>query len=210
MIQGLVDWLQEIILTVGYPGVSVAMALESFFAPIPSEALMPFVGYMSYTGDLNLWVTILVTTVSSYLGSLPFYIIGYLGENAFERFLRKYGKYLFISDESIDKVFGLFDKFGNKIVLLGRLIPTVRSLISFPAGIARMNFLIFTTYSLLGSLVFSSIFIFAGYLLGDSWEKVITWISGYERGVLILLGIVLVGYIVYILYKRLKKEEIKA
>ena len=207
MIQGIVDWLENIILTVGYPGVSVAMALESFFPPIPSEALMPFVGYMSYIGELNLYITILITTVASYVGTIPFYIIGYLGESSFENFLRKYGKYFFITDEGIDKVFGLFDKYGNKIVLLGRLIPTVRSLISFPAGVAKMKFGIFTLYSLVGSLIWSSIFVLAGYFLGDGWEKAIEWISGYEKTVMVLIILAVVFYIIYLAYRSIKKKD---
>jgi membrane protein DedA with SNARE-associated domain len=210
MIQGIVDWLENIILTIGYPGVATAMALESFFAPIPSEALMPFVGYMSYTGDLNLIATILVTTVASYVGTLPFYIVGYLGEASFDKFIRKFGKYLFISEEGVDRVFAMFDKYGNKIVLLGRLIPTVRSLISFPAGVAKMKFGIFTLYSLLGSLIWSTIFIVAGYLLGDGWEKAIEWISGYEKIVMISIVIFIIGYIGYMVWKMVKgKKEVK-
>lgn len=209
MIQGIVDWLENIILTVGYPGVAVAMALESFFAPIPSEALMPFVGYMSYTGELNLWITILVTTVSSYIGTLPFYFIGLVGETAFEKFLRKYGKYLFISDESIDKVFQMFEKHGENFVFLGRLIPTIRSLISFPAGVSKMKFGIFSIYSLAGSLVWSSIFILAGYFLGDGWQKAIDWISGYEKAVMILLVIGVIAYIGYFSYKKIKEKQTK-
>ena len=208
MIQGVVDWLETVILTVGYPGVSFAMALESFFPPIPSEALMPFVGYMSYTGELNLYITIVITAVASYVGTLPFYIIGYLGELSFEKFLRKYGKYLFISDEAIDKVFGLFDRYGNKIVLIGRLIPTVRSLISFPAGVAKMKFWIFTLYSLIGSLIWSSIFILAGYFLGDGWEKAIDWISGYEKGIMVILVISFVVYVGYFVYKTIKERKV--
>lgn len=209
MIQGIVDWLENIILTVGYPGVSMAMALESFFAPIPSEALMPFVGYMSYTGELNLFITIIVTTISSYIGTLPFYFIGYFGESSFENFLRKYGKYLFISDESIDKVFGLFEKYGNKFVFFGRLIPTIRSLISFPAGVARMKFGIFSLYSIAGSLVWSSIFILAGYFLGDGWEKAIEWISSYEKAVMITIAVGVIAYVIYSVYKKIKTKEIK-
>jgi membrane protein DedA with SNARE-associated domain len=210
MIQGIVDWLENIILTIGYPGVATAMALESFFAPIPSEALMPFVGYMSYTGDLNLIATILVTTVASYVGTLPFYIVGYLGEASFDKFIRKFGKYLFISEEGVDRVFAMFDKYGNKIVLLGRLIPTVRSLISFPAGVAKMKFGIFTLFSLLGSLIWSTIFIVAGYLLGDGWEKAIEWISGYEKIVMISIVIFIIGYIGYMVWKMVKgKKEVK-
>ncbi len=207
MIQGIVEWIEHVILTVGYPGVFFTVALESFFAPIPSEALMPFVGYMVYQGELNLYATIVLTTLGSFVGTLPFYIIGYLGKEPFERFLRKYGKYLFISNKAIDKVFDMFDKHGNKIILFGRLIPTVRTLVSFPAGVAKMNFGVFSVYSIAGSFIWSSILILIGYFLGDGWKKAIDWISGYEKVVMVILGIGLAVYIGYFVYRKLTEKK---
>jgi membrane protein DedA with SNARE-associated domain len=209
MIEGIVDWLEHIILTVGYPGVFFTVALESFFAPIPSEALMPFVGYMAYQGELNVYITIILTALGGFVGTLPFYVIGYLGKEPFERFLRKYGKYLFISDKGIDKVFEMFDEHGNKIIFFGRLIPTIRTLVSFPAGVAKMNFGVFTLYSIAGSLVWSTALILIGYLLGDQWQTAIEWISAYEKIVMIILGIGLLVYIGYFVYKEISKKKLR-
>lgn len=209
MIEGIVDWLEHIILTVGYPGVFFTVALESFFAPIPSEALMPFVGYMAYQGELNVYITIILTALGGFVGTLPFYVIGYLGKEPFERFLRKYGKYLFISDKGIDKVFEMFDEHGNKIIFFGRLIPTIRTLVSFPAGVAKMNFGVFTLYSIAGSLVWSTALILIGYLLGDQWQTAIEWVSAYEKIVMIILGIGLLVYIGYFVYKEISKKKLR-
>ena len=207
MIQEIVNWLEQIILTVGYPGVFLAVVLESLFAPLPSEALMPFIGYMAYQGELNLYIAIIVTALGGFIGTIPFYYVGYLGKDFFEKFLRKYGKYLFISNEDVDKVFNMFEKHGNKIIFFGRLLPTIRSLISFPAGVAKMNLGVFTVYSLAGSVVWSCILVSAGYLLGDGWEKTIEWISGYEKGALIAVGVAILIYAGYSIYKKISKRN---
>ncbi len=207
MIQEIVNWLEQIILTVGYPGVFLAVVLESLFAPLPSEALMPFIGYMAYQGELNLYIAIIVTALGGFVGTIPFYYVGYLGKDFFEKFLRKYGKYLFISNEDVDKVFNMFEKHGNKIIFFGRLLPTIRSLISFPAGVAKMNLGVFTVYSLAGSVVWSCILVSAGYLLGDGWEKTIEWISGYEKGALMAVGVAILIYAGYSIYKTISKRN---
>lgn len=201
MIENIVTWLENIIRTVGYPGIFLTVTLESLFAPIPSEALMPFIGYMVYQGQFNLYLTIIVTALGGYFGTLPFYFIGYAGNNFFERFLRRFGKYLFISNESIDKVFEMFKTKGNKIIFFGRLIPTVRSLVSFPAGVAKMNFLVFTIYSIAGSLIWSCMLVLVGFLLGEQWTVAIKWLSGYGNAVVIILCIAVVLYMGYSVYK---------
>ena len=207
MIEDMVGWLENIVLTVGYPGVFFTVALESFFTPIPSEALMPFLGYMAYRGELSIYWTIIIATLGSYIGTLPFHIIGYLGKDSIERFLRKYGKYLFISNKGIDNVFNMFNKHGNSIVFFGRMIPTVRSLISFPAGVAKMNFGLFSLYSIAGSFVWTAVLVLIGYFLGDGWEKAIKWISGYEKVVLFTFAAGLVVYAGYFIYKKFKEKK---
>ena len=107
---------------------------ESFFAPILG-IILPFSGFVASTGTLNIYLVILVATFAAYLGTLPFYFIGMWGEKYVFKLLERYGKYLFIEKQDVDWAFGLFEKHGSKIVLLGRLIPIVRSLISLPAGL---------------------------------------------------------------------------
>lgn len=198
MIQQIIDWLVNVISTLGYPGVFIAVFLESFFAPIPSEIILPFSGFVASIpdGGMNIVLVILVATIAAYLGSLPFYIIGKWGEKPLLKFINRYGKYLFIQQSDVDKAFSVFEKYGNGVVFFGRLIPIVRTLISFPAGVAKMNFLKFSIYTLLGSLIWNTLLAYTGYILGDHWDVVGTWVSKYENAILIFIVVIFILYIV--------------
>jgi len=196
MIQSIIDWLVNAISTIGYPGVFISVFLESFFAPIPSEIILPFSGFVASTGKMNLVIVIIIATVAAYLGSLPFYFIGRWGEKPVINFINKYGKYLFIQQKDVDKVFGAFDKYGKGVVFFGRLIPMIRTLISFPAGVAKMQFARFSMYTLIGSLTWNILLTYAGYQLGDHWSVVSGWIEKYQNVILILIAIAFVLYII--------------
>ena len=196
MIQSIIDWLVNAISTIGYPGVFISVFLESFFAPIPSEIILPFSGFVASTGKMNLIFVIVIATVAAYLGSLPFYFIGRWGEKSVINFINKYGKYLFIQQKDVDKVFGAFDKYGKGVVFFGRLIPMIRTLISFPAGVAKMEFARFSMYTLIGSLTWNILLTYAGYQLGDHWSVVSGWIDKYQNVILILIAIALLLYII--------------
>ncbi len=205
MVEQIVFWLTYLVEKIGYGGVAISMFIESFFVPIPSELIMPFAGFIASQGKMNLYVLIILGGVASYVGSLPFYFIGYWGNKlVVEKFLKKYGKYLFVSEEDVDKGFEIFNKYGKAIVMFGRVIPIIRSVISFPAGVAKMNFLQFSIYTLLGSIIWSGILATLGYVLGGNWSIIGSYISQYEDIVLILLGILVVGFVVYKLINRKK------
>ena len=196
MIQSIIDWLVNAISTIGYPGVFISVFLESFFAPIPSEIILPFSGFVASTGKMDLVFVIVIATVAAYLGSLPFYFIGKWGEKPVINFIGKYGKYLFIQQKDVDKVFGAFDKYGKGVVFFGRLIPMIRTLISFPAGVAKMQFARFSMYTLLGSLTWNILLTYAGYQLGDHWSVVSKWIEKYQNVILVLIIIAVLLYII--------------
>lgn len=196
MIQSIIDWLVNAISTIGYPGVFISVFLESFFAPIPSEIILPFSGFVASTGKMNLIFVIVIATVAAYLGSLPFYFIGKWGEKPVINFINKYGKYLFIQQKDVDKVFGAFDKYGKGVVFFGRFIPMIRTLISFPAGVAKMQFARFSMYTLLGSLTWNILLTYAGYQLGDHWSVVSKWIEKYQNVILVLIIIAVLLYII--------------
>jgi membrane protein DedA with SNARE-associated domain len=205
MVEQIVFWLTYLVEKIGYGGVAISMFIESFFVPIPSELIMPFAGFIASQGKMNLYVLIILGGVASYVGSLPFYFIGYWGNKlVVEKFLKKYGKYLFVSEEDVDKGFEIFNKYGKAIVMFGRVIPIIRSVISFPAGVAKMNFLQFSIYTLLGSIIWSGILATLGFVLGGNWSIIGSYISRYEDIVLILLGILVVGFVVYKLINRKK------
>ncbi len=192
MILDIINWLVNIIDSIGYVGVFIAMFIESFFAPIPSELILPFAGFLSIQGEMNIVIVILVAGLASALGSLPFYLIGYWGnEIVLDRFLKRYGKYFFISNSDIEKGMEIFDKYGNIVVLLGRLIPIIRTVISFPAGLAKMNFLTFIAYTLVGSTAWSAVLALSGYFLGAKWEIVNVWIEQYQN-IIIVVGVIAV------------------
>ena len=196
MIQSIIDWLVNAISTIGYPGVFISVFLESFFAPIPSEIILPFSGFVASTGKMDLVFVMVIATVAAYLGSLPFYFIGKWGERPVINFIGKYGKYLFIQQKDVDKVFGAFDKYGKGVVFFGRLIPMIRTLISFPAGVAKMQFARFSMYTLLGSLTWNILLTYAGYQLGDHWSVVSKWIEKYQNVILVLIIIAVLLYII--------------
>ena len=205
MIEQLIDWLVNVITVLGYSGVFIAVFFESFFAPIPSEIILPFSGFVASMGSMSIYLVITVSTIAAYLGSLPFYMIGRWGERFFRNFLNRYGKYLFIEDSDVDLAFNLFEKYGNGVVFLGRLIPIVRTLISFPAGIAKMPFVKFSIYTLVGSLVWNILLSYTGYVLGDHWESVGEWVSRYEDVIIFVVVLILLLYIGRGVFKRVRK-----
>ncbi len=211
MITSIINWLVELISSVGYWGVGLAMFVESFFAPIPSEIILPFSGFVASQGSMYIVGVIAVATLFAYLGSLPFYFIGRYGEKSVMKFLEKYGKFLFISKKDLDKGFSSFERYGNSIVLFGRLIPIVRTVISFPVGVSKMKFGIFSLYTLIGTAIWSAILALAGYYLGSKWEVVSTYVSKYEKVILAILIMAFIGYLAngFMRLKKHSKLEVK-
>ena len=196
MLLSIVAWIQRLVETGGYLGVLLVVILEGFIAPIPSQMVIPFVGFVASQGSFNIFIAILVVTVGIHLGTLPFYFIGLWGENFIQRFLRKYGRYIFLFEDDLEKGYEAFERYGSGIIFFGRFVPVIRSVISLPAGAARMNFGIFTLFTFLGSLIYASILCGAGYLLGENWEIVTVYIEKYENVVTVVLGILFVLYVI--------------
>ena len=195
MINSLVDWLVQAIDSLGYIGVLISVFLESFLAVIPSQIILPFSGFVASRGSLNIVLVIITVGIGAYLGTLPFYFIGLWGEDFVQKFLKKYGKYIFISEEDLEKGNKAFEKHGEWIVFFGRFIPLIRTVISFPAGVAKMKFSTFSLYTIVGSLIFGAVSCLAGYFMGENWPVVSTYIAQYENVVLSLLSIALLIYI---------------
>lgn len=205
MIENIVNWLVNLIDKLGYPGIAISMFIESFFAPVPSELIMPFGGFLASKGEMDLILLAIIGGVASYLGTLPFYFLGYIGnEVILNKFIRKYGKYLFISENDVEKGFEIFTKYGNGIVLLGRLVPIVRTVISFPAGVTKMHFFEFSVYTLLGATIWSGFLATLGYFLGDNWEDVVGIMSQYEH---VMIGVGVIVLLAFFGSKLLKKAK---
>ncbi|MGB9737045.1 MAG: DedA family protein [Chloroflexus aggregans] len=190
-------WIESIILAIGYPGITLVMLAENLFPPIPSELVMPFAGFLVGRGEMNLFLAIGAGTLGSVLGAIVLYYIGMLaGEPLVRPFFRHYGRFFLLSEQDLDKALHAFTTYGDVIVLGGRVIPIIRSLISLPAGMNRMpmgRFLIFTT---LGSAVWTSLLTIGGVILGANWEFVIEIIDQYQKLVLVVLAIGAVVFVV--------------
>lgn len=181
----MVDYVVNFIAQTGYLGVFLLMALENIFPPIPSEIIMPFAGFVVAKGELNLIGVMLAGTAGSVVGALPWYFAGrWLGRERLKRVASHHGRWLTVSADEVDKSVDAFEQHGRKIVLFGRLIPAVRTLISVPAGIARMNLPAFIAYTTAGSLLWTSILAGTGYTLEKNYAAVGAFVDPLSKAIL--------------------------
>ena len=167
------DWVLTVIESWGYPGIFLLMLGENVFPPIPSEVIMPLTGYLCGTGALSLVPAVLAGTAGSVAGTSLWYLLGRrIGAAALKRWAARHGRLMTVSPGDIDAAQGWFDRHGGKAVLLGRMIPTIRTLISVPAGIARMSWGRFLVLTTLGSLAWTGLLTGAGYLLESQYDRV--------------------------------------
>ncbi|AQS58944.1 DedA family protein [Desulforamulus ferrireducens] len=181
-----------IIAALGYWGVGIGMAIESANIPLPSEVILPFGGYLVYTGRLDFWGTVLAGTVGGTIGSIGSYYLGSIGGRPF---LQKYGRYVGISESKLALADRWFERYGEATVFFTRLMPIIRTFISLPAGIARMNFKKFVLYTFLGSLPWSILLVYVGYALGQNWQAIKPWFHRLDFLVVSILGLVILYYL---------------
>lgn len=167
--QYLIPWLESLYRSMGYAGVLLAMAIESACIPLPSEIVLPMAGWMVARGEWDLWMATLAGTFGCTLGSIVAYWVGALGGRPL---LLRYGRYVLISPHEVEIADRWFAKYGEAAIFFSRLLPVVRTFISLPAGIARMNFVRFVIYTTLGSFPWSLALVYVGKLLGDNWIEV--------------------------------------
>ncbi len=154
--------------TLGYGGIVLLMAIESACIPLPSEIIMPFSGYLVYTGRFNIWLVAIAGAFGCVVGSLVAYWVGVYGGRPL---IEKYGKFVLVSKHDLDLADRWFDRFGEAIVFISRLLPAIRTFIAFPAGIARMNLKKFILYTFAGSLPWCLGLAYVGQKLGEQWDK---------------------------------------
>ena len=187
------EWIAEWINAAGYTGIVVLMFLENVFPPIPSELIMPMAGFLVSQGEMNLAGVIASGTLGTILGALPFYYAGkFLGLERLKQWADRYGRWFTVSPADIDESHRWFEKYGIWTVLLCRLVPGVRSLISIPAGINNMHMGQFLLYSTIGSAVWSTVLAIAGYMLGVNYSKVEVYVGPASK---VILGAILLIYL---------------
>lgn len=210
MIAKIIEFLSGIIVAtislLGYSGIVLLMAIESACIPLPSEIIMPFSGYLVSTGQMNLWLVGLAGAVGCVLGSLVAYWGGSKGGRPF---IEKYGRYVLVSRHDLDLADRWFANYGEIIVFVSRLLPAVRTFISFPAGVARMNLKRFVFYTFTGSLPWCLGLAYVGQKLGEKWNKdetLKTWFHRFDF-VIGIVAVLLAAWWIWRHIKHLRKEK---
>jgi membrane protein DedA with SNARE-associated domain len=196
IIGDLLSWVLGLVDTLGYPGLAIVVALENVFPPIPSEAVLPMAGYLVQQGRMTLlWATV-SATVGSVLGALILYGLGYAwGGRRVRSFIKAYGRWAMVSEEDLDRSQEWFDHHGRIAVLIGRLAPLVRSVISIPAGVAKMPLGAFVLYTTIGSAIWNAALIGAGWLLGANWWIVERYQSMFGTAVVTLIALSIAWFV---------------
>jgi len=198
ILNNLIDFIISTISSSGYIGIFLLMIAESALIPIPSEVIMPFSGYLVSSGKFNVAFVIIAGSIGNLIGSLVAYYIGFrLGRE----FILKYGKYVLLRKSHLELTESYFKKYGDRSTFISRMLPAVRTYISLPAGVAKMNLKKFIIYTLIGSIIWNSSLTYIGIQLGQEWKNILHY-SNYIDGI-VAIGVIVV--IVLLLRSRRNK-----
>ncbi|MCP4523503.1 MAG: DedA family protein [Candidatus Gracilibacteria bacterium] len=205
----IIEYIVGIVGDLGYIGIFIMMVLESSFFPFPSEVAMIPAGYLSSTGEMNFVIALVIGTIGALIGASINYLLGYkLGGPAIITIINKYGKYLFIKEEYYTRSEKYFVKHGVITTFLARFITVVRQLISFPAGVFKMNFGKFLFFTGLGAGIWNLILMIIGYIAGENKELIAEYTKELLIGGILFVSFIFVGYLInnkIIKSKNLKK-----
>ena len=194
MLADFAQWLLATVFDWGYLGVFLLMAVESSFVPFPSEIILIPAGVLIADGKMNLYLVFLVSILGSLFGALiNYYLAMFVGR----RFLNRYGKYFFVSQNSLERMDNFFENHGHISTFTGRLIPGIRQLISIPAGLSKMNLKIFLVYTGAGAGVWSIILIALGYFIGKNQELISIYLKEITIATLLSVILLIAGYVFY-------------
>lgn len=197
IIQAISNYVVNVISSMGYVGVAFLMGIESAAIPLPSEIIMPFAGYLVSTGRFTLWGIALAGGIGSMIGSLVLYYIGYFGGRPL---IEKYGKYILIHTRDLERSDRFFARYGEMSNFFGRMLPVIRTFISFPAGVARMPVVKFAFHSFAGSFIWSLFLGWVGLKLGQNWVTLREKLHGLD----IMIIVVIILAVAYYIYKHRK------
>ncbi|WP_119065825.1 DedA family protein [Rubrobacter indicoceani] len=187
------DWVLEIIRTLGYVGLALVLLVENLFPPIPSEIVLPLAGFLVGSGELNYWGAVFAATLGAVAGAWILYAMGLWGGRPV---ILRYGKYLWISAEELDRAESWFKRYGDWVVLVARVIPLARSIVSVPAGTMRMPPVRFTVLTTIGAFIWNIILVQAGVILGENWEQVSGFMGTYSNFAYVAIAAVCVYLVV--------------
>jgi membrane protein DedA with SNARE-associated domain len=196
MIASIISWLSAIVISVisalGYGGVFFLMLIESCGILAPSEVTMPFAGYLATQGRFNFWAVVLLGALGNLAGSLIAYWIGYKGGRPL---IARFGKYIFLSDHDLKLAEDWFTRYGQATAFFGRLLPVIRTYISFPAGLAKMDLKKFSVFTFLGAFIWSALFAWLGEKLGSNFMELREKLHGFDMTIAFILAFGIIFFV---------------
>jgi len=204
---GLTEWITSVVAGLGYPGIFLLMTVEGIITPIPSELIVPFAGHLAQRGVFNLGIVIAVATVGSTFGSTVAYYIGYYGGRPL---VLRYGRFVGLGEDDIRWAEAWFKKYGDWGNFLGHALPGVRSFMSFPAGMAKMNLKRYVVSTALGSAAWNTVLAVAGFLLLDRWIAVAETTSNIDLYIVVAAIAGIVGYVYWRKRRAARRVQAKA
>jgi membrane protein DedA with SNARE-associated domain len=197
MLENLTDWATRIVEQLGYLGVAMLVAIENVFPPIPSEVVLGLAGYTASRGDASVVGMVIAATIGSVVGAWVLYgLSAAVGPVRLRAIIIRYGSWIGFGETDLDRAEAWFDRRSRSAVLVCRCVPLVRSLISIPAGFRRMPLSTFTIFTLIGSLVWNTVLIAAGYFLAEQWEQVLDYTEPFQTLVVVLIALLFVALVI--------------
>lgn len=205
----MVEWAASVIEAIGYWGVAALMFLENIFPPLPSEIIMPLAGFTAARSEsITLYGVILAGTAGSVVGQLPLYYLGrWVGRRRLKRWADRYGTWLTVSAEDIERAEGWFERHGGKAVFFCRFVPGIRTLISIPAGTAKMHMPKFLLYSTVGMGIWAAVLAYLGLVLGEHYLAVEKYLNPVAYAV---FGIIVLAFIFWVARRKWREKQGKA
>lgn len=202
------NWITEIMNSFGYMGVFLLIMLENIFPPIPSEVILTFGGFMTTTTNMSVTGVVIASTAGSVAGAVILYAIGsILNVNRLEKVVDKWGYLLRLTKKDIHKAQSWFDKYGVWTIFFCRFIPLIRSLISIPAGMARMNFWLFFLLTTIGTMIWNVVLIKVGATVGSSWHDIVHFMDVYSSIAYIILALIFIIFLGFYIKSKMKKNR---
>ena len=199
------NWITTVMEEFGYLGVFLLIMLDNLFPPIPSEVILTFGGFWTTQSDLSVFGVVVASTIGSVVGAIILYGIGALvGIKRIERFVDRWGKVLRLTSKDIHKANSWFEKYDVWTVFFCRFIPLIRSLISLPAGLAKMNFFTFLLLTTLGTLIWNLVLVNIGAAVGESWETIVHYMDIYSNIAYAVLAIIFIVVVVRFYQKKMR------
>ncbi len=198
IIEQLLAFTTAVISALGYGGIVLLMAIESACIPLPSEIIMPFAGYLVFRGEMSLQGAAIAGAIGCVVGSIPAYYLGLYGGRPL---IERYGRYLLVSRRELDLADRLFQRHGQWVVLVGRLLPVVRTFIAFPAGVSRMPMVRFIVYTLVGSYPWCLGLAWVGMKLGQAWHTDPRFREIYHRFEVFIVGALVLAVVWFVWHK---------